>query len=287
MPVQFSLDVDFLMTDLKSVLQLYELGSMAERKINEAIVRKLANDSNKNATMLQQMGPDNMFDGGFYGAPPCSYSSSLKSDFVVVLEKIIWNLKRILLQREVSVVGEQGLGGTGKTTMAMVLSDDKKIQGAFRNIIIFITVLQSPNLKVILETTWEKIVRGQNPEFQSMEDAHRQLLRQAMPTLVVSNDIWSRASLEILLCEDEGYKTFVTTCSTISTTTSNQSCELPSVDDADALPLFDFWAFGQINLFLSSLQLPQPRFMNSLLDDVDALLFFAFGLSDRNQMSIK
>jgi translation initiation factor RLI1 len=53
----------------------------------------------------------------------------VKSDFVVGLEKNIWNLKRILLQREVSVVGVQGMGGVGKTTMALALCNDQEIKG--------------------------------------------------------------------------------------------------------------------------------------------------------------
>ena len=65
--------------------------------------------------------------------------------------------------------------------------------GVFQNNIIFITVSQSPNLKGILETMWKKIVRKKKPEFQNVEDAHRQLqqqlLRQDKPTLVVLDDV--------------------------------------------------------------------------------------------------
>ena len=49
------------------------------------------------------------------------------------------------------------------------------------------------NLKGILETMWEKIVQRKKPEFQNVEDAHRQLqqqlLRQAKRTLVVLDDV--------------------------------------------------------------------------------------------------
>ena len=87
--------------------------------------------------------------------------------------------------------------------------------GVFQNNIIFITVSQSPNLKGILETMWKKIVRKKKPEFQNVEDAHRQLqqqlLRQGKPTLVVLDDVWSRTDLEKVLIEGEGYKTLVTT----------------------------------------------------------------------------
>jgi len=123
--------------------------------------------------------------------------------------------------------------------------------GVFRNNIIFLTISQSPNLKGILETMWEKITHTKNPKFQNVEDAHRQLQqllqRQDKPTLVVLDDVWSRANLEELLFEGEGYKTLVTTrdCSTIPRETSTQIYELPLLDDGDALSLFSFWAFGQ------------------------------------------
>jgi hypothetical protein len=47
----------------------------------------------------------------------------------VGLENHVWTLKRTLLQTEVSVVGVQGMGGLGKTTLALALSNDKEIKG--------------------------------------------------------------------------------------------------------------------------------------------------------------
>jgi len=85
----------------------------------------------------------------------------------------------------------------------------------FRNNIIFITVSQSPNIKVILETMWAKILRRDKSEFQSVEVAgsclQEHLLKRTKPTLVVMDDVWSRLNLEFLLFEGEGYKTLVTT----------------------------------------------------------------------------
>jgi len=88
LPVQLSIDLTNLITEVKSLRQLCELGSMDERKVNETIVAKLTNDPQKNVMMLQQMGSDDMFDGALDEAAPCSYNDSVKSDFVMGLEKI-------------------------------------------------------------------------------------------------------------------------------------------------------------------------------------------------------
>lgn len=88
MPVNLSLDVKNFIEELKNLRQLCEKGSVDERKVNEAIVPKLTNDPQKNVMMLQQMGSDDMFDGALDEAAPCSYNDSVKSDFVMGLEKI-------------------------------------------------------------------------------------------------------------------------------------------------------------------------------------------------------
>jgi hypothetical protein len=127
MPVNILLDVKNLITELNSLRHLYELGSFDENKMNVTI-SKLTSDPHQNAMMLQQMGGDYMIEGDSVEAP-CSCDGLGTSDFVVGLEKNIWNLKRILLQREVSVVGMQCMGGAGKTTMALALCNDKEIKG--------------------------------------------------------------------------------------------------------------------------------------------------------------
>ena len=77
--------------------------------------------------------------------------------------------------------------------------------GVFQNNIIFLSVSQSPNLEGILRTMWEKIVHGESPKFQIVEDAHRQLQQQiqrkSKPTLVVLDDVWGISNLENLLFE--------------------------------------------------------------------------------------
>ncbi|XP_059074637.1 probable disease resistance protein At4g33300 [Cryptomeria japonica] len=145
------------------------------------------------------------------------------------------------------------MGGGGKTTLALALCDDPHIKGCFRNIV-FITVSQSPNLKGILETIWEKIFGRNVPEFQSVEDAHIQLqqrlLKQSKPTLVVLDDVWSRANLDKLLFESPGYKILVTTRngSIVPRNPYTRLYQLPLLNKEDALSLFCLSAFGQTSI---------------------------------------
>ncbi|XP_057836439.1 probable disease resistance protein At4g33300 isoform X2 [Cryptomeria japonica] len=176
-----------------------------------------------------------------------------KSKFNVGLGKSVEDLKERLLKNLVSAVGVHCIGGGGKTTLAIAICDDFDIKGCFGNIV-FITVSQSPNLKGIFETIWQKIVGKKVPEFQNVEDAHiqlqQQLLRQSKTTLVVLDDVWSRASLEKLLFEAPGYKTLITTrdASTIPRNASTIVYQLPLLNKEDALSLFCLSAFGQTSM---------------------------------------
>ncbi|KAH9291997.1 hypothetical protein KI387_042811 [Taxus chinensis] len=178
-----------------------------------------------------------------------------KSQIYVGLEKSEVDLKELLFQREVTVVGVHCMGGGGKTTLALALSNDPQIKGYFGNNVHFITVSESPNLKGILEMMWEKIDGRKSPEFQNVEDAHIQLqqlliLRQSNPTLVILDDVWSRENLDKLLFERPGYKTLITTrdSSTVPKTPSTRLYQLPLLGREDALSLFCFWAFGHISI---------------------------------------
>ncbi|GLJ58977.1 hypothetical protein SUGI_1487160 [Cryptomeria japonica] len=177
----------------------------------------------------------------------------VKSMFYVGLGKSIGDLKELLFQSDASIVGVHCMGGGGKTSLALALCDDPNIKGCFRNIV-FITVSQSPNLKGILETIWEKLFRRNVPEFQNVEDAHIQLqqrlLKQSKPTPVVLDDVWSRANLDKLLFEAPGCKTLVTTRngSIVPRNPYTRLYQLPLLNKEDALSLFCLSAFGQTSI---------------------------------------
>ncbi|XP_059074904.1 putative disease resistance protein At5g47280 [Cryptomeria japonica] len=101
---------------------------------------------------------------------------------------------------------------------------------------------------------WEKIVGRKKPEFHNVEDAliqlKQQLFTQSKKTLIILDDVWSRAHLEELLFEAPGYKTVVTTrdSSMNPQNTFSRLYRLPLLGHEDALSLFCFSAFGQTSI---------------------------------------
>ncbi|GLJ19833.1 hypothetical protein SUGI_0359460 [Cryptomeria japonica] len=259
-PLHMMLDTRDLLEELKKNYQ--SESADISRGLNDFIFKQasmLTNDPSQNTMMLQQMVLDDLVDSCDIVGDSASYNHDNgygKSKIVVGLEKSTGDLKELLFNNEVSVVGVQCMGGGGKTTLALTVCNDPQIKGYFGNNIFFITVSQSPNLKTILEIMWEKIVGKNKPEFQNVEDAHIQLQEQLLkqlnlkPTLVILDDVWNRVSLENLLFEGPGYKTLITTrdSSIIPKDLSTRVYQLPLLGQEDALSLFCFWAFGQTSI---------------------------------------
>ncbi|XP_057840518.2 uncharacterized protein LOC131050374 [Cryptomeria japonica] len=254
-----------IMLDTRAVLEELKTNYPPEsadisRGLNDFIFKQgsmLRNNPSQNTMMLQQMVLEDLFDSNDIEGDSASYDHGNgygKSHIFVGLEKSTGDLKELLFNNEVSVVGVQCMGGGGKTTLALALCNDTQIKGYFGNNICFVTVSESPNLKGILEIMWEKIVGGKKPEFQNVEDVHiqlqQQLSRQSMPTLVILDDVWTIVCLEKLLLEGPGYKTLITTrdSSIIPRNLSVRLYQLPLLDQEDALSLFCFWAFGQTSI---------------------------------------
>lgn len=257
-PAAMFLNMKKLGEDLKDAwdVQSKLVESTADLRLmmNDAIFKqasKLTNDPHENTLMLNWC--EGYADYTASCNPSCK-SSPEKPKVLVGLQKSIWIVKEILFEKEVSLVGVQCMGGGGKTTLSLALCDDSEIKEFFGNNVVFITVSQSPNLKGVLETMWEKLIRTRKPEFQNAEDAHiqlkQQLSRQSKPTLVVLDDVWSRADLDKLLFEAEGYKTLLTTrnYSIVPKNSSTRLYQLPLLELNDALSLFCFWAFGQTSI---------------------------------------
>uniref|UniRef100_A0A0C9RGS0 TSA: Wollemia nobilis Ref_Wollemi_Transcript_25735_2823 transcribed RNA sequence n=1 Tax=Wollemia nobilis TaxID=56998 RepID=A0A0C9RGS0_9CONI len=250
-----TLDVHKLDADFKGCSQRFERLEEMGRHIMESVNGRMTRDPEYNSLMLQQMSTDQVLfedDTNRQDSAGCSAQVPDLPHFVVGLGNLINNVKQILFQVDVDIVGIKGMGGSGKTTLALALCKDAQVRDFFHNNIVFITVSRFPNVKGLLETMWDKIIGRQRPAFQSIEDAHQQLqknleVRTSKPTLVVLDDVWSSSNLEDFLFEAEGYKTIITTRQnyTVPIKQSTRFYELPMLQKTDALSLFCFWAFGQ------------------------------------------
>ncbi|XP_006664153.3 putative disease resistance protein At5g47280 [Oryza brachyantha] len=108
-------------------------------------------------------------------------------------------------------VGICGMGGSGKTTLAMEIFKDHKVRGYFNDRVFFETVSQSANLDTIKMKLWEQIsgnlvlgAYNQIPEWQLKLGP-----RDRGPVLVILDDVWSLSQLEELIFKFPGCKTLV------------------------------------------------------------------------------
>uniref|UniRef100_A0A0E0BUM1 Uncharacterized protein n=1 Tax=Oryza glumipatula TaxID=40148 RepID=A0A0E0BUM1_9ORYZ len=108
-------------------------------------------------------------------------------------------------------VGICGMGGSGKTTLAMEIFKDHKIRGYFSDRVFFETISQSANLDTIKMKLWEQIsgnlvlgAYNQIPEWQLKLGP-----RDKGPVLVILDDVWSLSQLEELIFKFPGCKTLV------------------------------------------------------------------------------
>lgn len=259
------LDVQKLNAESEGFKERLERIEEMGQHIIDSVNAKMTNDATSNSIMLHQMSTTELFGTSIdesndtVMAEQSTSSSSQVPDmpnFVVGLNNLVNDVKQILIYpKGVNIVGIKGMGGSGKTTLALAVCSDSQVKDFFHNNIIFITVAQSPNVKGLLEAMWDKIIGGRRPVFQSIEDGRNQLQKKLsakgyQPTLVVLDDVWSKSNIEPLLFEAEGYKTIITTRQdyTIPISDSTHVYNIPMLQQADALSLFCFWAFGRASI---------------------------------------
>ncbi|KAM0908136.1 hypothetical protein ACQ4PT_015667 [Festuca glaucescens] len=144
------------------------------------------------------------------------------------------------------VVGICGMGGSGKTTLAMEIYKDQKVQGYFNNRIFFETVSQSANLETIKMRLWEQIssnivlgAYNQIPEWQLKLGP-----RDKGPVLVILDDVWSLSQLEELVFKFPGCKTLVISRLKFPTLVT-RTYEMKLLGEEEALSVFCTAAFDQ------------------------------------------
>ncbi|PWZ33299.1 putative disease resistance protein [Zea mays] len=144
------------------------------------------------------------------------------------------------------VVGISGMGGSGKTTLAMEIFRDHKVRAYFNDRIFFETISQSANLEAIKMKLWEQIsgnmvlgAYNQIPEWQLKLGP-----RDRGPVLVILDDVWSLPQLEELTFRFPGCKTLVVSRFKFPTLVK-QTYEMQLLDEAAALSVFCRAAFDQ------------------------------------------
>ncbi|CAN6356766.1 unnamed protein product [Urochloa humidicola] len=144
------------------------------------------------------------------------------------------------------VVGISGMGGSGKTTLAMEIFRDHKVRAYYNDRIFFETISQSANLETIKMKLWEQIsgnmvlgAYNQIPEWQLKLGP-----RDRGPVLVILDDVWSLSQLEDLVFKFPGCKTLVVSRFKFPTLV-RQTYEMQLLDEEEALSVFCRAAFDQ------------------------------------------
>nr|CAB3462470.1 unnamed protein product [Digitaria exilis] len=144
------------------------------------------------------------------------------------------------------VVGISGMGGSGKTTLAMEIFRDQKVRAYYNDKIFFETISQSANLETIKMKLWEQIsgnlvlgAYNQIPEWQLKLGP-----RDRGPVLIILDDVWSLSQLEDLVFKFPGCKTLVVSRFKFPTLVT-RTYEMQLLDEEEALSVFCRAAFNQ------------------------------------------
>ncbi|KAK9073331.1 hypothetical protein SSX86_007655 [Deinandra increscens subsp. villosa] len=156
-------------------------------------------------------------------------------------------VKDMILDRDdLVVVGINGIGGSGKTTLAREIRRDDDVRSFFSNNILFLTVSQSPNVDELRQKIWQFL---SDVKFNGCSEiGYNYLSTVTPPALVVLDDVWALPVLQQLIFKVPGCKTLVVSRIKFPSSVLNSSYELELLREEDAVSLFCHTAFGKTSI---------------------------------------
>ncbi|KAI3737064.1 hypothetical protein L2E82_27059 [Cichorium intybus] len=160
-------------------------------------------------------------------------------------------VKDMILDRDdLVVIGINGLGGSGKTTLAREICRDDEVQSYFNKRILFLTVSQSPNVEQLRQEIRGFLSRSKLNGSSDITPLWplRYNNNTATPSLVVLDDVWSPAVLQQLIFKVPDCKTLVVSRMKFQPTVIDSTYELELLREEDAISLFCHAAFGTTSI---------------------------------------
>ncbi|KVH98342.1 probable disease resistance protein At4g33300 [Cynara cardunculus var. scolymus] len=161
----------------------------------------------------------------------------------------------ILDKDDFVVIGINGIGGSGKTTLAREICRDDEVRSYYNNKILFLKVSQSPNVEQLRQQIGEFISESRINGCSDI--AHQWTLQSnswntVTPILVVLDDVWSLPVLNQLIFRVAGCKILVVSRIKFQSELITSTYELELLREEDAISLFCHTAFGKTSILPGS-----------------------------------
>nr|XP_043635720.1 probable disease resistance protein At4g33300 [Erigeron canadensis] len=158
-------------------------------------------------------------------------------------------VKDMVLDDSLVVIGINGIGGSGKTTLVKEVCRDDDVKSYYNNKILVLTVSQSPNVEQIRQRIGVFLSESKYNGYPDINMTSQWAIQYnnwdtVVPTLVVLDDVWSLEVLQQLIFKVPGCKTLVVSRIKFPSLL-NSSYELELLREEDAVSLFCHTAFGR------------------------------------------